>query len=119
MARRESKLCCAPEEPERPEHLLIPGLGLAFVTSRRGMEYGGEAYRRLRLDAMADPGGKGACRFRRRMVETLRQEAVEALREAKAAHDRLEEVYNPYVDFDGVRALAALEAGRLLSWMDQ
>ena len=37
--------------------------------------------------------------------------------EAKAAHDRLESVYNPYVDFDGVRAQAALEAGRLLSWM--
>ena len=26
-------------------------------------------------------------------------------------------VYNPYVDFDGVRALAALETGRLLSWL--
>ena len=31
--------------------------------------------------------------------------------------DRLEAVYNPYVDFDGVRALAALEAGRILSWL--
>ena len=37
--------------------------------------------------------------------------------EAKAAHDLLEGVYNPYVDFEGVRAQAALEAGRLLSWM--
>ena len=45
--------------------------------------------------------------------------ALEALREAKAAHDALEAVYNPYVDFDGVRALAALEAGRLLSWMNK
>ena len=31
-------VCCAPEEPGRIEHLLIPGLGLAFVTSRPGME---------------------------------------------------------------------------------
>ena len=38
-------------------------------------------------------------------------------RDAKANHDRLEAVYNPYVDFDGVRALAALEAGRILSWL--
>ena len=35
----------------------------------------------------------------------------------KASHDKLEAVYNPYVDFDGVRTLAALEAGRLLSWL--
>ena len=40
-----------------------------------------------------------------------------ALTDAKANHDRLEAVYNPYVDFDGVRTLAALEAGRLLSYM--
>ena len=115
----DTTLCPAPEEPERIEHLLIPGLGLAFVTSRRGMEYGGEVCRRIRLDAMTEPEPKSAVRFRRRMAEALRQEGVEALREAKAAHDALEAVYNPYVDFDGVRALAALEAGRLLSWLDK
>ena len=32
-------VCLAPEDMERVEHLLIPGLGLAFVTSRNGMEY--------------------------------------------------------------------------------
>ena len=47
----------------------------------------------------------------------LREEAVTALKDAKEHHDRLEAVYNPYVDFDGVRALAALEAGRLLSYL--
>ena len=46
----------------------------------------------------------------------LRKEAVNALKEAKSNHDQLEAVYNPYVDFDGVRAMAALEAGRLLSY---
>ena len=112
-------VCPAPEEPERMEHLLVPGLGLAFVTSRTGMEYNGKAFRRIRLDAMTEPEPKSAVRFRRRMAEALRQEGVEALREAKAAHDALEAVYNPYVDFDGVRALAALEAGRLLSWLDK
>ena len=47
----------------------------------------------------------------------LREEGVAALKDAKANHDKLEAVYNPYVDFDGVRTLAALEAGRLLSWL--
>ena len=110
--------CPAPEEPDRLEHLLIPQLGLAFVTSRPEMEYKGTSFRRVRLDAMAVVEGKAKLRFQSRMTGVLRQEAIAALREAKQAHDALESVYNPYVDFDGVRALAALEAGRLLSWME-
>ena len=112
-------VCPAPEEPERMEHLLIPGLGLAFITSRPGMEFDGEVFRRVRLDAMTEMNQKAGVRFRRRMAELLRQEGISALKEAKESHDRLEAVYNPYVDFDGVRALAALEAGRLLSWMEK
>ena len=109
--------CVAPEEPTRLEHLLVPGLGLAFVTSRPGMDYGKKPYRRIRLDAMTHPESKARLRFQARMAALLRSEAVAALRDAKANHDRLEAVYNPYVDFDGVRALAALEAGRILSWL--
>ena len=51
------------------------------------------------------------------MAALLREEGAAALKDAKASHDKLEAVYNPYVDFDGVRTLAALEAGRLLSWL--
>ena len=110
-------VCAAPEEPSRMEHLLIPTLGLAFVTSREGMEYGQKPYRRIRLDAMTDiTAGKGRLHFQQRMVGLLRREAIAALQEAKANHDALEAVYNPYVDFEGVHTLAALEAGRLLSY---
>ena len=110
-------LCLSPEDPNRPEHLLIPGLGLAFVTVRPGMEYEQRPYRRVRLDAMAETEGRTRLRFQARMAALLREEGVLALREAKTAHDALEAVYNPYVDFNGVRAQAALEAGRLLSWL--
>ena len=97
--------------------LLIPELGVAFVTSKPGMVYPGKPYRRVRLDALSHPENKARLRFRARMTGVLREEAIAALQEAKAAHDLLEGVYNPYVDFEGVRAQAALEAGRLLSWM--
>jgi len=110
-------VCPSPEAPERIEHLLIPGLGLAFVTSCPGMDYGKKPYRRVRLDAMAEAEGKSRLRFQTRMVALLREEAADALKEAKRNHDGLEAVYNPYVDFDGVRAQAALEAGRLLSYL--
>ena len=108
-------VCPSPEDPDRIEHLLIPGLSLAFVTSRPGMDYGRKPYRRVRVDAMTEPEGR--LRFQSRIIGVLRQEAVSALKDAKASHDALEAVYNPYVDFDGVRALAALEAGRLLSYL--
>ena len=107
----------APEEPGRTEHLLIPELGLAFVSTRAGMEYGKKPWRRMRVDALAQPEGKSRLRFQQRMASLLREDAVSALKEAKRFHDKLEDVYNPYVDFDGVRALAALETGRLLSYL--
>ncbi len=118
-ARRgwDTIVCPSPEDLSRIEHLLIPGLGLAFVTSRPGMDYGKKPFRRIRLDAMTDPEGRARLRFQSRMTAMLRDEAVLALKDAKASHDALEAVYNPYVDFDGVRTLAALEAGRLLSWL--
>ena len=110
--------CPSPEEPERLEHLLIPELGVAFVTSKPGMKYPGKPYRRVRLNALSHPESKARLRFRSRMAGVLREEGVAALQDAKAAHDRLESVYNPYVDFEGVRAQAAIEAGRLLSWLN-
>lgn len=110
-------VCPSPEDMDRVEHLLVPSLGLAFVTSRPGMDYGRKPYRRIRLDAMAEVEGRARLRFQARMVSLLREEAVAALKDAKANHDKLEAVYNPYVDFDGVRELAAIETGRLLSYL--
>lgn len=110
-------ICLAPEDPSRIEHLLIPGLGLAFITSRPGMEYGKKPYRRIHLDTMTEPFGKSRLRFQTKITTLLRENAITALKEAKTNHDKLEAVYNPYVDFDGVRALAALESGRLLSYL--
>ena len=107
----------SPDYPTRLEHLLIPGLWLAFVTSRPGMDYGKKPYRRIRLDAMTQPEGKARLRFQTRMAGLLREEGIASLQQAKHFHDKLEAVYNPYVDFDGVRALAAMEAGRLLSYL--
>ncbi len=109
--------CMDPDFPREIAHALIPRLGVAFVTSPERLPYPGEAYRRLRLDATARAKLSGAekakLRFTGRIERTLRDEAAEALRRAKREHDRLEEVYNPCVDFSGVYALAAEEARRL------
>lgn len=106
-------VCPSPEHPDRVEHLLLPELGLAFLTSREGMVYDGPAYRRVRVDAMVPAAYskrfRSRLRFTRRMIQALREEGMAALKEAKAAHDQLEAVYHPHVDFDGVAALTARE----------
>lgn len=111
--------CVSPEDPEQPEHLLLPGLGVAFVTSRNDMRYPGAPYRRVRLDALVSKADRPRARLEARMIRSLREEAAASLQEAREARRALAAVYRPYLDSDGVRALAALEAGRLLSWMDR
>lgn len=117
-------LCPSPLFPDRCEHLLIPQLSLAFVTSTpelpyTGRDHLGQAFRRIRVDAMADPEllsrYRSRLKFSRKVREALLSEAVEALREAKAEHDVLESLYNPHVDFNGVYAEAEAVANELLA----
>ena len=99
-------------------HVLIPGAGVAFVTATARSPYPGEAYRNLRVEAMAElsRAEKAKLRFTGRIEQLLRDEAVAALRRAKSEHDALESAYNPFVDFNGVYALAAEEVKRLLTY---
>ena len=103
-------LCPSPMWPDRIEHLLIPSLSLAFVTSTPALPYGRRPYRRLRLDAMADQEVlrrlRARLRFSRKVSAALVEEAVDSLAQAKAMHDELESLYNPHVDFDQVYSIA-------------
>ncbi|MBR3560515.1 MAG: hypothetical protein IKN81_03135 [Oscillospiraceae bacterium] len=113
-------LCPNPDRPRETMHVLIPAAGLALVTETPRVPFEGEAYRRIRVDAIATEkltrAERSRLRFAGRMERSLRDEAMEALRRAKAEHDELEAAYNPCVDFEGVYALAAEEARRLLTY---
>ena len=50
----------------------------------------------------------------RKVSAALVEEAVDSLAQAKAMHDDLEAVYNPYVDFERVNAVADRLAGEIL-----
>lgn len=103
-------LCPSPLFPDRAEHLLIPELGLAFVSSTPELPYPGRPYRRIRVDAMVDHETmvqlRARLKFSRKVQNALLAEGMDALAQAKAEHDRLEQLYNPHVDFDGVEAQA-------------
>lgn len=118
-AGHDAVVCPDPMAPDRLAHLIFPGLSLAFVTSTQEDPWPHHAYRRLRLDAMADGDvyrqNKPRLRFTKRVASALMDEGIAGLKEAKAAHDRLEALYNPYVDFDRVSALADDVARQVLA----
>ena len=103
-------LCLDPLTPEMPEAVLIPGISLGFVSSGSVLS-GLPSARRIHLD----PKGEDAPQKTRRsellrcekLTAALINEAVASLGDAKIIHDKLERIYNPNVDFDGVYALCA------------
>ncbi len=101
--------CRSPLFPERTEHIIVPGLGLALVSRSAALPYPYEPHRHLRLDAIPDKDTiaavKPELRRRARLREGVISEATVALAEAKELHDRLEAQYIPTVDFDGIDRL--------------
>lgn len=102
--------CPDPMAPERLAHLLVPQLGLAFLSTAGTLPKGITPYRRVRLDTAAEGDvlrrGRPRLRFARKVSAALTEEAVSSLGQAKAMHDELESVYNPHVDFDLVDRMA-------------
>ena len=112
--------CPDPLEPEALEALLLPELRLGFLAAE---DFDSAALpplpcRRLRLDALAlrylPPDERAALRQRRKESRALLAAATGTLAQAKTLHDELEAVYHPYVDFDGVGALAEAHIRALL-----
>ena len=111
--------CPSPMAPDRLTHLLIPELSLAFLSALPGSDVHKHPYRRIRMDAMADPEltrrNKARLRFSRKISAALTDEAVESLAQAKSMHDDLEALYNPHVDFEKVYRIADDLASEILN----
>lgn len=114
-------LCPDPEHTERLRHLLIPELGLGFVTVGQDAECGVTPYRRIHINEMVSPEHmkhwKGRLKLLQKMKKTLQQEGIQALNEAKAAHDALEALYHPYIDIAGLDEYTAQEAERIATYL--
>lgn len=111
--------CPSPMAPDRLEHLLIPGLSLAFLSASPALPYNKRPARRIHIDAMVDAElarrNKARLRFSRKVSSALTEEAVSSLAQAKAMHDELESLYNPHVDFDRVYRKADDLAAEILA----
>ncbi|MDR0671223.1 MAG: hypothetical protein LBF64_02825 [Oscillospiraceae bacterium] len=118
-AGQEAIACYSPMNPAHQlEHVLLPGLGVGFVSSGRLHAHEGKPFRRLRLNACLDPEPLRRLRVRLRFLHkterALLGEAVDALAEAKRIHDELEDCYRPHMDFASVNRRADQIAACLL-----
>ena len=102
--------CPCPLSPEnRLEHLLIPSLGLAFVTSNRAHTVDFPVLSRLHAARFSDAEALRRCRqrlsFNHRAAEELLNGAVVALSEAREVHDRMEAICGAAMNWERAREM--------------
>ena len=107
--------CPCPLGDGGPEHLFLPELGLAFLTSNRWHPMGFEGQKNIHCSRFEDKDRlrcrKKRLRFDRRAAAELLGQASAMQREAKASHDELEALYGAAIDFAAVdKETAALLA---------
>ncbi|WP_215533567.1 hypothetical protein [Solibaculum mannosilyticum] len=110
---------CSMSPHDKLDHVLIPSLGLGFVTSNSWHEPHLTPYRRIHLQRFTDTERLRLKRqrisFNRRAVRELIGEASSRMLEAKAIHDELEAFYIQAMDFKAVQQRQADLAKRILS----
>lgn len=96
--------CMNPLIPEKLDHLIIPELSLSFITSTKEHPYAGTRYRHIRIDSMITAKltkeQKSRVSVLRKLKSDLLGDACKILRDAKAVHDEMEELYNPHINFE-------------------
>lgn len=104
---------CAIRPESKMEHLLIPELGIAFITSNRfhsleGAELSGSVYH-VELEEMLDQSA--LAEHQHTVVDSLERydelllKGITCLKKAKKQHDLLEENYIPNMDFQKIEEL--------------
>ncbi len=104
--------CPCPLSPHAaPEHVLVPSLGVGFLTSNHFHRIDFPVYRRTHAIRFTDSeliaAHKQQLRFHRRAATALLQDAAEASAEAKAHHDRMESLHQAVMDWARYETIAA------------
>ncbi len=108
-AGHEAMVCPCPLSPTDIEHVLIPSLGVGFLTSNRFHKVEFPVYRRIHavrfIDADAIAAHKQQLRFNRRAAISLLTEAVDASVCAKEHHDHMEALHQRAMDWEAYSRL--------------
>lgn len=104
--------CYCPLSPyEKLEHLIIPSIGMAFITTNRYSNLSLEPCRRIHAKRFTDmvklKTRKQRISFNRKAAQEMLGEAVKLLVESKNIHDEIESYYIASMDYKKVDARAA------------
>ena len=96
--------CYCPLSPyEKLEHLMIPSIGMAFITTNRYTNVELEPYRRIHAKRFTDMTKlkirKQRISFNRKAAREMLDEAIRLLVEAKNIHDDIERYYISSMDY--------------------
>lgn len=105
--------CMDPLEPHRIAHLLIPGRELAILTDDGRRTLPPLPARVLRLEPSPAQPLRGRLRLLRRTEDALLDDITARLASAHAFHDRIEALYRPHLDPEGLEAAYAAMAERV------
>ena len=98
--------CHCPMKPKMQcEHIIIPEVNLALMTIRSDHNINIEFDRIIHAKRFfyEDIGEHSAyLRFNRKLIRELTDEAISALKDAKATHDKLEKIYVDAMDFSAL-----------------
>ena len=113
----DALVCLDPDCPARISHVLVPELGVGFVTEDGRMTLHKKPLRKILVDQMLNREQyrtmRGNIRLKRRLEQALREEGAEHLRLAGEKHGELELIYRPFVNFEAAEALSAEECCRI------
>lgn len=123
LRRQNAVVCLCPlYENEVVEHLILPELGLAFVTSNGYHTFTDEPYKRINMRRFYDEDcvreHKNRIRFNKKTAAALIDKACEMLSEIKLMHDKLEGYYAKTMDFSGLEGLTRSVIDRLDSFIE-
>ena len=92
-------------DPKFISAIMFPHFSLALICSQNGRHELRHS-RHIRLDSLISKDNtahiREQIRSSQRLSESALSLATKTLAEAKAIHDKIEAIYNPHVDFDGV-----------------
>lgn len=103
--------CYCPISPnDKLEHLLIPALSIAFVTSNHFHTFESKSYRHIHFrrfinNELLKPK-RARVVFNRKASRELVSESIKLLSEARANYDILKTIYSSVMDFDAVEKKA-------------
>lgn len=103
------ELFYCPFDPLKPEHLIIPSLGVVVITSVEPHTVSiNSAVKTVHMDeCLTQPHAhsREIIEYDKNMYQELLAKAVVSIQQAKRLHDDLESYYIPYMDFAGIEEL--------------